>query len=815
MGKSTTYVGTSISPLLDGSAIPSTSKQATFSHIMSNNGISLSGSSLAEALVKARQGNLPNKYRNATNWVESINDPYEYGSVRGYLEGSKSNSYIKSIIENQLETDLGYPIAIDYCLYDTVNNYHMTWFKLISTYGYVANTNQLDTLTSFIGKPCYLYGALVAYCTNTVANNAHELLDPIGLAFDHGQTQSRTRDETRVVTDWVEQTVADKDLLFIQYTYRIVETKVTTLGITTTSTDIVPPTDYISKVETVGSDSTALGIRTVITNQDYVVEITEDFLLYEWSGTIPDTELGSNTIDPNAVYIPNSNPWAEPSKYYYQVSYTYSGGRNYFTYEMGKGTNTTLDNLFTDGGEFGKYTPRLYCRLGGTKLNQDSLSTTKGYKDSVKLSKKLGLDWSSMTDQIHTAIGDLEYVRDIYITMGVPIVDATPLQLRYLFDWFNKSYSNSGVLEPSTYRKPNGTSLTYNMGEYVKTINPRLGKSIYYTDDVYSGSMGFTCIGKTTTVGSIGLVGTLVQTYEYILGRGEVVNSESKANVILISKQITNTTYESIHIVEPVTTQNVSGVWAGSTVEDKNILLPMDTSFKSLFQPDELEKFYNECLYVVVNTSQTVKEKWYESDWFKALTFVVAVVLALPSGGQSLNLWSVIYAAISVIGLQVTLSLLLEVIVDVFDLDIKEILFLVIVTAAYTGDFSSLRTSAMTLLKAVNTGLEMSMEAMKNTYEDMLKEMEAFQDLTEQQDDKLKEANAQLASIGYLFDPLYTTTNTNRYFYTLGDNPSDYINRTIHSGNVGSLVFKSVSDYASIMLKLPDTKTTLSKYNLT
>jgi len=813
MGKSTTYVGTSISPLMGDTKIGNTAKQVTFSHIMANKNIDLNGKSLADELIKARSGNLPNKYRHAVSWAESTSDPYIYGSVKGYLDGSVDAAYIRTVVENQLEISLGYPISVDYCMYDTTNNYHMFWSTLIRKYGYNPIDNTLSTLSAFIGKPCYLYDGVIKYCSHTVETNTTDVLNPIGLAFNYGQTMTRIRDESRLSTPWVEQSSVNKDTMVSYYTYRVIETKVIVGSTTTTTTDIAVPTSYESLVTTVVSDTTVTGTRTIISNLDYVVSMVDDFLLYEWSGSIPDSLLGSNTIDPNAVYIPNSAPWAEPIKHYYMVMYHHGSDVGYFTYEFGSGGNTTLDDLFNVGGQIGKYTPRLYCRLAGTKLNASSLKTTEAYKDSNKLGKKLGLDWSGLTDQIHTAIGDLQYVRDIYITAAVPVADATDLQLRYLFNWFSNLYDSTSPVDVWHHKYKNGTGLTYAVATYLQDKNVHDEHSFNYSDDVYSGSLYYKALGKVVTTGNIGIVGTIKQSYSDM--HTTVFEAVASKTVFIFSKQTSETEVTSLYVYQLNTSQNVGGVWAGSTLSDKNILLPLDITTKSLFTPNELEEFYNSCLYVVVNTSQTVKEKWYESSWFKALTFVIAVVLAIPSGGQSLTIWSIVYAVVEVVLMNILLSFAITVLVDVLGLDVKGVLILVVVVAAVTGNFDGLKNIALTTLKATNAALTMSMEAMKNDYEDLVKEMEVFQSLQDSQNEKLDVARELLHSTGYIFDPIYQTTNTNKYFYTLGDTASEYINRSIHMGNPDSLVFNTVSDYASVMLRLPDIKTTLSRYNLT
>ena len=105
----------------------------------------------------------------------------------------------------------------------------------------------------------------------------------------------------------------------------------------------------------------------------------------------------------------------------------------------------------------------------------------------------------------------------------------------------------------------------------------------------------------------------------------------------------------------------------------------------------------------------------------------------------------------------------------------------------WAGDLLSIANSL------IGAGMGEMMRELQNDYSNFLREAEEAMDL-------LNEARGLLEEKHHLSP-----------FILFGESPSDFYNRTVHSGNTGILCFSAISSYTEIALKLPEFNDTVGE----
>ena len=822
-GKHETYAYTSIAPMM-GENINNSLKDAVLKYIRM-------GGDLTSTLLAAKQNSTPIRIKRINKWIGSGTDKYHYGALKSsYL--SYSEESFQDYIQLYLSTLVGHTVTRIYTTFEGINNYHAVWDKLITLYGYNPTTNIIGTLTTSVGTNCYFYDAEIGYIQRTIDSILNPLsLNPLpnSVAFTSGITQNRSQDFSRAHTPYTSHgsfatsygTSSNKDLLTIKYTYRRVSTRTevfndtlsTTVSDDTTS-DIATPTVYDSVSSNVFSTTTDTvnvlfstppdvfhSIRTVVTvtHYDYICSIDTDFLEYEFSGYINENVyLGdTNVINPSAVGGAYAETYASGS--YFQCYYTYNDGSvkyGYYTYEYGDGLNITLDNIFEESLELDKYFPRIYLRLNGLDLTGSTFVGTPAYTSSIKLGKKLGIDWKNLSKQLHENIGELENVSQIIVSAIVPLSTTNPSLLKYLFEWFKLQYLTAS---------PDPYSVHVIFGSDLYLYSLRVGNTIQFKDSEYTCTLSYWAIGHRSVTGSIGTIGTV--------NRISILGSLR----VLYQYQVSLTVYEEVIVVYPVGSQFFSGMRTVAFSNSEDITVPLDMDVVLSLPFKYQEAIVNAAMHVIINTTVTVKVSWYETPIFRAVMQAVALIFALPTGGQSLTLAAVFEAAAIVVLETVIIQAIAKVLVNVFNIDVgvaSAIIAVVTLLAAGYAKFDGstvLSLTAKELLQITNIAFKLSEEGFKLQAKALADERLSFMSMTEVKQAELDAAKALITKVHSMKDYLLMSTNMSKEFYVLGESPTDYYNRTVHSGNVGALLPTLLSASSGLLLLPPSVSQSLNQ----
>ena len=802
MGKKKTVVSYSISRLLQDQSIFNRVDQGIRDYGLGKS----PHSSLADIVKFEAPKRLNKRFDYVNRWAKRTGNYYYGDTVSSYevRDFQEADSYIR----NKLELDYGTTITFKYSLFSDPDLSHMVWAKLIKDYGYDTITNEL---TSQYQKPLYLKTGIIKYCRPTIDQvtlaNKLPKLDVFGLSYEHGATYSRLRDYTLEPIDYTIDETAISDVFHYTSTVRIISTRVL---ITTTGTgdvvsddttyDGLEPSSYDTLVvSTISDTSTTSGgntTRTIKKNNDYDILNTFTLLEYEYSGVIDEsnalTEADTDNLNPTAE--DNSSVVDLTPSDYFMVGFTYINNGEltygYYTYEYGSGTDTTLDNIFNEGNSFGNYMPRIYIRRDGIALNKEDQKDTFRYKSSKRITSKLGLDFDYLCDEIHKAVGSLDKVKQISLATIIAVNDLKPPQVEYFFYWIRSHYNVSAQHTDGDLR--------------IDYPQLRESKYVVLSDNENLNTLSWFATDTGTVTKTIGDVGMFSHTLEL---PQPVAKGETSYGVHYVYKQVTATECIYYSIWDLVSAERVQGGYYGIvSYFESACCIPLDLSLLVYFSTKEAELLCGQCLYIMVNTSQTIKVKWYQTGIFKAIIFIVAVILALPSGGTSLTLAAFVEAVVVSIFTQIVLNIVITILVKVFNLDAitATILYIVASIASGSTGFNASAVTAESLLISLNHALAAYSVANKLEYALVMQEQAKFAGEASAQQKYLDEAKEQYDFRDYTYSPLYSPTNVSGLIFAkTGDTPTRLFSRIRDSLNVPDLCYSSVSLFHSSMLQLP------------
>ena len=819
--KRKTIVSSSVSRLIQDDAITNRLKQAIIDQLMGKS----TYASVGETLINEAPQRLQKKFIRNAKWAKAgTPDRYSYGELKSNFVITETEE-AKNEVYDRLVSVHGVTTVINYFLFGNINTYHAAWDKLVNQYGYTFKTNKLNTLTTEYGTDCFLKTGQVYYCTATVQNvTAADLLEPIGLSFDHGATFDRVKDYTRPQIGWLEDTVINKDTFTFEFVLKIIKTN-TLEKDTTTSTTISNVDSYSSTAPSTYKEVTETLTGTVVSTVDttettiktyeliYTVSRTFDLLDYEFSGKVDDSnaleEADGDLIDPDLVDDNEVTDYTD--KDYFSCLYNYvEDGEVYYgvyTYVYGSGSDPVLDNIFNDGTQLGQHFPKIYFRREGHNLVDEGRRHNPEYLSSKKLCKRMGMDYKDISYQLHSAIGSLDKVKQIALGAFVAINDMRPLQVSYMFYYWDKVYNNLDT-NLNLSNMINLNDKIYN--ELFAGYTHKAGKYTVYKDEVSQLAVSFKSVSKKTTVTVPTLVG--IGDVTYVRSEPTVVTFRGIVKGIchVFRKRVDATTIVEYMINELQSIETVqAGHAATNSKDDEDLIIPFDLTILEKFKAKDQEILCGQCLYVVINTSQTIKIKWYQRGAFKVIITIIAVVLALPTGGASLSLLVILQTVIVVLLTQIVLTLLIKVLIKVFNLSMEEAILLYVVAAIATGnmDFSSVAMLANDLLSVLNVAFKIVDIGVEEEYKKMLEEQRKFSVIQQEQLALLEEAKDLLDIGNYVYDPLFTPTNATMSMYIkLGDTAQSYLNRVFLSTEIPSITTGFISNFTEVMLELPQPK---------
>jgi len=744
--KTKTTVGTSIQRVIEDSYVPDSILEGFTSDLFNGGG----------QMLEYMKDNMANSI------ALRVNRMYSFGKksyVWGLPSGTVYSSYAaKQATKAAIESTQG-PVQINYYHFGPLNSIHRAWKELTEIYGYKYATNiilgiQKTAPTGFTAGPTYLKDMRLVVTDATLEEAANGSLDQWGTAPNAGYTPSKllpTEVGTlRGATPFVIDPSASQDYVLVTYEWEV-----------TDNTGLTKPT---ISTET---------FKIFITGYD----LTKDYHMAEWTAT-----NGSK--------------------------------KGYFIYRYGSG-NTALDTVFNaQYNDQGNFLPWVYFRYKKQRddINKESIE----YKHAKKMAKYMNMDYQDLVDSIHEN-PDINDVEQALMVMGVPADTENSVEQKYLFDFFSGIYQQ-------TKDYSNSSNTTDNF-EVINKLNYEVNQSsIIIQDKRFKMALQWRNIIKRRVAGSIGDIGTFKSGAGTVpsdikvpsLG-GSTVTWDTSVKSHWYQKQVTTGVYEEVlvyglkmvyYIIDGYTT-------TGDENNEELLLIPIDVSIARAYSLVDREELYTRSLHFIFNSVIVTKLKWYQAGIFRFLMLVVAIVITVYSYGSTWQTIGAALAAGTITISAVVMSFLQEIVkLLVFQLVIKlfvqavdwkiAIVVAMVVAASYAADLlkgTSLNNifNSKDLITLSNGLIKESNRKVNSDLSDVLDEISEFQRESEEALETLKSKTEELLNENNRLSPLII----------FGETPSEFYDRTIHYGNIGTLSLDIVSNYVEAALRLPQISDTL------
>ena len=337
-----------------------------------------------------------------------------------------------------------------------------------------------------------------------------------------------------------------------------------------------------------------------------------------------------------------------------------------FNFNIGTGEWPTLDSYYGTRNTWAEATSFFPCiplRVDKLDLLREAVRDTPSFKQKVKLGKHLGIDIRKLAAQINEndSIKDIDHA---FLIIGCNMGSTSKAEIDYLFHfWFRcweyqvrtkGEYENWRQLPAGSRSKPNMNTL--------RIKDPEDGEKAYditiewnYINRVQTNGK-FLVDGKEAKKGDVRIIKGPLST-ELYLARGNQFRVES--STITIQKQVTDLYFISLEINGAM---HKNHVYSGKTVET--------TAWEAIDDPEENSGFIvplympifnqmglvrrtqlsQETAYVVFNSYQIVKKKWYQRGAFKIVLAIVLIVITIitwgGASGAAAGIWGAVATAV-------------------------------------------------------------------------------------------------------------------------------------------------------------------------
>lgn len=508
--------------------------------------------------------------------------------------------------------------------------------------------------------------------------------------------------------------------------------------------------------------------------------------------------------------------------------------KKYWMYAAGTGTYPQLDSILTEVVRDSAYYPVVPLRVNNKDLTDPANVSADQFSTSKKLMRKLNLNFVDLGERINEN-PDVKEIDHAFFVMGISLNSQYESSIDYLHEffkylaqvspsdkeayvtWYNENVDEEGNINELTPKPPVNT--------------------LYLRQKPYDISIAYQYSDMVVKSGSIGPVGTVTRTSGPASAINVVnqfdVSTELTADVTVITfrKQISENQYEE---VETCGLQHVNNVYKGHSVDisgekslnnpdTEGFLIPLCVNVTDAQQLVARTQMTFDCLHLVVNSYEVTKAKWYQTGIFKVVTIVVAVVIAVYSGGTLAAGVQAAAAAAAAAGTSVALAVAIYIVTQVaigvaisYGVSIASryinanILLIAGVALMAYGMYSQYTTygsssteglpyahEAMSLSGAVLKGTN---QGLQKQIQDAVSEMRRNEETYERQMKEVKDAMDLLGNTNPNVD---IDALINAAFFNLFESPNDFLTRTLNT-NPGIDSIAVISGYVDSTLSLPN-----------
>lgn len=767
-GSTKIVVETSITRVIEDKNVTDTIQEAIIEAILDSRDIPLN---ITDRMLNGPVQNFNKMHRYAK-------EEYTYGLPRS---NSAADISVNADASASLDAVLGTSsYTLDYAEIGKLNVEHMARERLQTEYNYSEATNEIGVLSGQKGETVYLDNITPLVSEQFIETSGEEVHSNLAIPASSGRTEEREFDDTRPHSP-IASVGDDEEGAVINICWWTTEEETTT-----TTNDA-------------GEEVTEV--------TEYRQRHNESFKL----------DMG----DYNIFYT------------YYQIRYLVDGssGHTYFSYHIGSGEHPDLDTaLLGTEDDLSEYWPFVTFIADSQNMVREAVHGTEGYKTSVKLLDILGMDYQNIGEKIQENEEGVEDVEQAFMMMGVPANTQNQTEIQYIFEFFNQVIEANGGTESGSGTmffddKSFGLTLRYNnikkgtewgkkteVGEYTQET-----VTIYWTEEVsyYKLKDG----EPMSTVPKVRLVyGEGFQTVNQNQFELVTTTKDRSKNYFLYTYQVDEDHYITIETDGLVLRYQIAGQrdsgngfinmdhGVNADVNDDRLLIPINKGIGNSLNYRRREELYLRSLHFVFNSKVKVKTKWYQTGLFKFVLTVAAIVITVMSAGSA---YATLAAAAAIGSAAFAWALIQMIVISLafkegFSLVAEELgaewaMALAVVAAMYGGT-QALRHGSVDGAPFASEMLQLasglSNAVSKNIAEDMGElrdEAAELQSELESSIEDFSEANALLE----------TNSTINPMVFVVGEAPNQFYERTIHSGNMGSVVFDALHGFVDMKLKLP------------
>lgn len=486
----------------------------------------------------------------------------------------------------------------------------------------------------------------------------------------------------------------------------------------------------------------------------------------------------------------------------------------YFNYTYGSGVavlDTAIKTVATiiPGFKNKGYFPVIPFYINDFEIGAVNNSSDQRYIDGKRLLKTIGMNYEKTAEELRkSSEGHTGRHKGLYAYM---LYGVDPLKGVFKHGADDNSEANKAISE-----KYQGT-LNYLFEFFLDKKSTKKGRTyIQISDDSFQSMIRFDKVSVRHFNYASTDVGYVTGVYRPQIG--------SLSDVISYTKQLTKTVRCTVNvyglvqefnvhnghtsIVRPIHSFDSDNPSNVPNVEGVQLRLPLNKFYADRVRSKLQHELYHNALCFVFNSYQSVKVKWYQDPGWGFVIKVIAVVLAWPTGGQSLTWSSALLAALKFVVQMVIMRLVTKGLIKLVGVDAAAALILIASAYGYFGKSYETAFACVQGLPFADLLLSMS-TAMWTAYGSELQEMQ--QDLQKDLDDldaKMKKEQEDLLTAKKLLET--GADNMNPWLFTnplpehsFSEYPDQMIDKLMIGVKIPDIVVNAPSNYVDLMLTLP------------
>lgn len=455
--------------------------------------------------------------------------------------------------------------------------------------------------------------------------------------------------------------------------------------------------------------------------------------------------------------------------------------------------------------DYNDYFPSIIIR----KNKVNTVDVNNDYKKyASRILSKMGADLEFITEQIMSnQEGVSDVVDDAFINFGLNIQDKYPGSIQYLYEYFYRIFLDVPDSKQKFDAWVNRETL-FQPEYYIKYKDDDFNTYIewnYITYEIKEGNLEEkyereTIIRPTERVRNLFVFGGRYDNSDFILRKKLSENSYAELTI--------NGLGHASEIIEGYlvyrTLEDSLKVPNEDSEEDSAFYIPLSKTIVDSLPMIAKKQVLYAAFTLPIYTVQIIKVKWYQRGAFKALLFIIAIIITIFTVDFSGSALQIAIAIASQIITAIIIGELLKIAVDILGIENAMILATIAtVVAVYNGGYSAdgllwaqqlLQLSVLSF-NAISSEIQDEFVKLQNEISNFL------QDAKEIQED-IDNAAALLDNSKYSFLDIAS----GRMYFNPYETPDQFYSRSAYDQNPGVKSFDMLYNYVDRMLKLPEHK---------